>query len=133
MFALNLASTSAVIFWSTAGSDDCGKAAHPGNAAAKMRGGNERREALAVVDLEPRQRRRPCLNSLSISIVLIARSPFSSMVGPEVASRERILLEQSGNHGRVKVGAYAYDHAVLEIHDPAVTVIEPHTVLGRGQ
>src|SRR5580658_8297234 len=45
----------------------------------------------------------------------------------------RILLEQSCNHGRVKVGAYAYDHAVLEIHDPAVTVIEPHTVLGRGQ
>src|ERR1700722_15165482 len=53
--------------------------------------------------------------------------------GREVASRERVFLEQSGDHGRVEVRAYAHDHTVLEIHDPAVTVIEPHTVLGRGQ
>jgi hypothetical protein len=44
---------------------------------------------------------------------------------------QRILIEQSSDHRRVEVGAYAYDHPLLEVHDPAVTVVESHTVLGR--
>ena len=58
---------------------------------------------------------------------------FGLMESREVAARERILLKQSGDHGRVEVGAYAYNHTVSEIDDPAVPVIEPHTVLGRRQ
>ena len=58
---------------------------------------------------------------------------FGLMKSREVAARERILLKQSGDHSRVDVGTYAYNHTVSEIDDPAVSVSEPHTVRGRRQ
>src|SRR5258708_21382823 len=45
----------------------------------------------------------------------------------------RILLEQSGDHGRIEVGPNANDHVVSEIHHPAVAVVEAHAILGRRQ
>src|SRR4029453_1788320 len=48
------------------------------------------------------------------------------------ASEHRILLEQPGDHCGVEIGAGVYDHVVAEIDDPAITVVEPHAVLGSG-
>src|ERR1700693_3800791 len=52
---------------------------------------------------------------------------------PFSRSRNRILLEQAGDHGRVEVGANTDDQGVLEIHDPAVAVVEAHAVPGRRE
>jgi len=46
------------------------------------------------------------------------------------ASGDRILLELPGDHCGVEIGADAYDHVVADIDDPALTVVEPHAVLG---
>ena len=48
------------------------------------------------------------------------------------ASEHRILLEQPGDHCGVEIGAGVYDHVVAEIDDPAITVVEPHAVLGSS-
>jgi hypothetical protein len=42
-----------------------------------------------------------------------------------------ILLEQSGDHGRVEVGTNTYDHSVLEIYCPAAGIVEAHAIFGR--
>src|SRR5437870_10064354 len=41
------------------------------------------------------------------------------------ALEHRTLLEQPGDHCGVEIGADVYDHAVAEIHDPAIMVVEP--------
>ena len=40
------------------------------------------------------------------------------------ASRDRILLEQPGDHCGVEIGADVCDHVVAEIDDPAITVVD---------
>src|SRR5271168_2827258 len=101
---------------------------------------------------------RNSARSVWICGVVIVRSPFAAAdscrrpqygvpatalgpCGPESAetasrfsrSSDRVLLEQSGDHGRVEVGANTYDQAVLEIDDPAVAIVETQAVLGRRQ
>jgi hypothetical protein len=46
---------------------------------------------------------------------------------------DRILVEQSGDHSRVEVGANTDDHSVLEMHNPTIAVVEAHAVLGRRE
>jgi hypothetical protein len=48
-------------------------------------------------------------------------------------SCDRILVEQSGDHSRVEVGANTDDDSVLEMHDPTIAVVEPHAVPGRRE
>src|ERR1700722_12194974 len=48
-------------------------------------------------------------------------------------SWNRIFLEQSGDHRRVEIGANAHDQSVLEIDYPAITIVEAHAILRRGQ
>ena len=46
------------------------------------------------------------------------------------ASGDRMLLEHPGDHCGVELGADTYDHVVADRDDPAITVVEPHAVLG---
>jgi hypothetical protein len=42
-------------------------------------------------------------------------------------------FEESGDHGRIQVGADAVDDLAVEVDDPSVSVVEPHAVFGRRQ
>jgi hypothetical protein len=56
----------------------------------------------------------------------------SHVCGP-CGSGDRIFFEQSGDHCRVEISANAHDFLILEKDDPAIAIIEPHSVLGCRQ
>src|SRR4029077_3394917 len=48
-------------------------------------------------------------------------------------SLDRVFFEQTRDHRRVEIGPHSVDGVTIEVDDPAVSVVEPQSVLRRGQ
>src|SRR5271155_5800420 len=48
-------------------------------------------------------------------------------------SLDRIFLEETRDHRRIEIGPYLVDCVSIEVDDPAILVVEPQSVLRRGQ
>ena len=72
------------------------------------------------------RRREITVNRQFVWLVLEA----TEMVDRRSRLDYRTLLEQSGDHRRVEVGANSRDQSVSETDHPAVVVVKAHAVLG---
>src|SRR5271167_4933285 len=48
-------------------------------------------------------------------------------------SLDRIFLEETRDHRRIEIGPYLVYCVSIEVDDPAISVVEPQSVLRRGQ
>src|SRR5277367_4342236 len=46
---------------------------------------------------------------------------------------DRVFFEETCDHRRIEIGPDTVDGVSIEVEDPAVSVVEPHSVLRRGQ